>query len=67
MAPMMLFSLDWPMGDYYPYSFPMQLVAMSEKPGYTPDIPLIQMLSLGYAVLFLVLAFIEFRIRKVKG
>jgi hypothetical protein len=67
MAPLMLFSLNWSFADYYPYSFPIQLVAMEEKPGFVPNIPLIQLLSLGYGIFFLAVAFIEFKIRRVKS
>lgn len=66
MAPLMLFSLNWSFADRYPYSFPIQLVAMSEKPDFKPDIPLILMLSMAYGLFFLALAFLEFKVRRVK-
>ena len=66
MAPLMLFSMNWSFADRYPYSFPIQLVAMSEKPDFKPDIPLIQMMSIAYGLFFLVVAFIEFKVRRVK-
>lgn len=67
MAPLMLFSLNWSFADRYPYSFPIQLVAMSEKPDFKPDIPLIQMLSMAYGLFFVGVAFLEFKIRRVKS
>jgi lantibiotic transport system permease protein len=65
MAPLMLFSLHWSFADRYPYSFPILLAKMSEMKT-EPDVPLLQMLSVGYALFFLALAFIEFKIRRVK-
>ena len=67
MAPLMLFSLNWSFADRYPYSFPIQLVAMSEKPDFKPDVPLIHILSIAYGLFFLAVAFIEFKIRKVRS
>ena len=67
MAPLMLFSLNWSFADRYPYSFPIQLVAMSERPDFKPDIPLIHMLSMAYGLFFLAVAFIEFKVRRVKS
>jgi hypothetical protein len=64
MAPLMLFSFHWPFADRYPYSFPILLSDMSEMKT-KPDVPLLQMLSVGYLVLFLVVAFIVFKIRRV--
>lgn len=66
IAPLMLFSLDWSFADRYPYSFPILLSEMSEMKT-KPDVPFLQILSMGYGLLFLVLAFVEFKVRKVKG
>lgn len=66
MAPLMLFSLDWGFADRYPYSFPILLAEMSEMKT-KPDVPLLQMLSIGYGLFFLVVAFIEFKVRRVRA
>ncbi len=63
LAPTMIFELKWLFADKYPYSFPI----LSLHPKYKASIPMFQWLSLGYAVLFLAIAFVEFKIRKVKG
>ena len=65
MAPVMLFQLHWPFAPYYPYSFPIQLAGMSEMK-VKPDIPFIHMLSIAYGLFFLAMAFVEFKIRRVK-
>lgn len=66
MAPLMLFSLGWAFGPHYPYSFPIQLAEMSEQK-VKPDTSFLHMLSIGYGIFFLVVAFIEFKIRGVKS
>jgi len=66
MAPLMLFSLGWSFGPHYPYSFPIQLAEMSEVKT-KPDIPFLHMLSIAYGLFFLAVAFIEFKIRRVKS
>lgn len=66
MAPLMLFSLDWAFADRYPYSFPILLSEMSEMKT-KPNVPLLQILSISYAVFFLVVAFIEFKVRRIRS
>jgi hypothetical protein len=65
MAPLMLFSLNWSIGPHYPYSFPIQLAEMSEQKTKA-DIPFLHMLSIAYGLFFLAVAFLEFKIRRVK-
>lgn len=66
MGLLMLFALDWAWADRYPYSFPIQMAGMSEMKT-KPDVPLLQMLSVAYGLFFLAVAFIEFKIRKVRS
>jgi lantibiotic transport system permease protein len=65
MAPLMLFSLDWSFADRYPYSFSILLSEMSEMPT-KPNVPLLETLSIAYGLFFLAVAFIEFKIRRVR-
>lgn len=63
MAPMMIFELNWTFADKYPYSFAI----LSMLPKYKANILIYQWLSIGFAILFLALAFMDFKVRKVKG
>ncbi len=49
--------------EFFPYSFPVYSIL----PDFKSKIPTIQLYSVGYAVLFLVLGFISFRRRNVKA
>jgi hypothetical protein len=62
MAPTMLFEMHWEFADKYPYSYSL----MSVLPKYKANVVNYQWYSIVTAVAFLTIAFVEFRIRKVK-
>src|SRR5690606_23074488 len=59
-APMMIFEFDFSFAEYFPYSFSF----MTSIPKYVSKIPLILWLSFAYGVLFLGIAFAEFKWRR---
>ncbi len=62
MAPIIVFELKWAFADKYPYSFSL----LSVLPVYKRGILLYQWYSVANAVLFLAIAFIEFKVRRIK-
>jgi hypothetical protein len=62
LAPMMVFEFKWNIVEQYPYAFTM----LSVLPAYKVNVINYQWYSIVTAVLFLSLAFAEFRIRKIK-
>jgi lantibiotic transport system permease protein len=63
MAPMMLFQFKTDLVEYYPYAFTI----LSVMPDYKGNIVTYQWYSIITAVLFLSIAFLEFRKRKVSA
>ncbi|TMI73509.1 MAG: hypothetical protein E6H09_07100 [Bacteroidetes bacterium] len=61
LAPMMLFGFKWTIIEYYPYAYTM----LSIMPEHKANLISYQWYSIMTTVLFLSLAFVEFRIRKV--
>jgi len=59
-APMMLFEFDFSFVEYFPYSFSF----MTSIPKYANKVPVILWLSLAYTVLFLGIAYAEFKWRR---
>jgi hypothetical protein len=62
MAPTMLFEMNWQFADKYPYSYSL----MSVLPKYKANVVTYQWYSIANAIAFLTIAFVEFRVRKVK-
>jgi hypothetical protein len=62
MAPMMIFELKWAIADKYPYSFSI----LSMHPKYKANISTYQWYSLANAVFFLAIAFVDFRVKRIK-
>ena len=63
VASMMTMELHMDEARYFPYAF--SIYSVSSK--FNDILPSIQFLSLGYAVVFLLLGFLDFRRRKVRG
>lgn len=60
IKPMMLFEFDFSFAEFYPYSFSF----MTGIPKYISKIPFTLWLSFAYAVLFLGIAYTEFKWRR---
>jgi hypothetical protein len=63
LSPMMLFEFKTDIVQYYPYAFTI----LGVMPDYKPNIVTYQWYSIATAVIFLSIAFLEFRVRKVKA
>jgi len=63
LAPMMIFEFKTSFVEYYPYAFTI----LGVMPKYKDNTIIYQWYSIAIALLFLTLAFYEFRSRKVKG
>jgi hypothetical protein len=62
MAPMMIFEMKWPNPEIYPYAYSI----LGMHPKYKANVVSYQWYSIAYALFFLAVAFIEFKVRKVK-
>jgi lantibiotic transport system permease protein len=63
MAAMMIFEFKTPVAEYYPYAFPL----LNMMQGYKNHIVTHQWYSIATAVVFLLIAFAEFRRRKIRA
>ncbi len=63
MGTLMALELHWSMADYFPHSFHIYSIFENRK----PQLPTIQLRSVMYAAVFLVLGFIDFRTRSRKS
>jgi len=67
LAPMMLFQFKWSIVEQYPYAFTMLSVLPSFMPTFKANAISYQLYSIATAVVFLSLAFVEFKTRKIRG
>ncbi|HEV7333286.1 MAG TPA: ABC transporter permease [Flavisolibacter sp.] len=63
LSAILAFEYKWAHADKFPFAFPF----LSVYPKYAAKVPMMLWYSAGYFLLFVVLAFVDFRFRKPKG